>query len=201
MNYEEFAGPLLKGYRGVEAYEMGKVMENLWKKRYIDAMESFKFMKDHLMKRKIAYARLKKYPGRDIYEAKFKDIPFDRAILLKKEWHDTLAQEDKWTAYEKRVYQKGLEELLALTDEAMKETVFSITEHSAHRKYHENNSILKKDEDELIQLVMMKTKERERQNDFGLPRNIKPLIQSEPIEKENNAALTQTKEQERSVFK
>lgn len=201
MNYEEFAGPLLKGYRGVEAYEMGKVMENLWKKRYIDAMESFKFMKDHLMKRKIAYARLKKYPGRDIYEAKFKDIPFDRAILLKKEWHDTLAQEDKWTAYEKRVYQKGLEELLALTDEAMKETVFSITEHSAHRKYHENNSILKKDEDELIQLVMMKTKEKERQNDFGLPRNIRPLIQSEPIEKEANAALTRTKEQERSVFK
>lgn len=201
MNYEEFAGPLLKGYRGVEAYEMGKVMENLWKKRYIDAMESFKFMKNHLMKRKIAYARLKKYPGRDIYEAKFKDIPFDRAILLKKEWHDTLAQEDKWTAYEKRVYQKGLEELLALTDEAMKETVFSITEHSAHRKYHENNSILKKDEDELIQLVMMKTKEKERQNDFGLPRNIRPLIQSEPIEKENNAALTRTKEQERSVFK
>lgn len=201
MNYEEFAGPLLKGYRGVEAYEMGKVMENLWKKRYIDAMESFKFMKDHLMKRKIAYARLKKYPGRDIYEAKFKDIPFDRAILLKKEWHDTLAQEDKWTAYEKRVYQKGLEELLALTDEAMKETVFSITEHSAHRKYHENNSILKKDEDELIQLVMMKTKEKERQNDFGLPRNIRPLIQSEPIEKETNAALTRAKEQERSVFK
>lgn len=201
MNYEEFAGPLLKGYRGVEAYEMGKVMENLWKKRYIDAMESFKFMKDHLMKRKIAYARLKKYPGRDIYEAKFKDIPFDRAILLKKEWHDTLAQEDKWTAYEKRVYQKGLEELLALTDEAMKETVFSITEHSAHRKYHENNSILKKDEDELIQLVMMKTKEKERQNDFGLPRNIRPLIQSESIEKETNAALTRTKEQERSVFK
>lgn len=201
MNYEEFAGPLLKGYRGVEAYEMGKVIENLWKKRYIDAMESFKFMKDHLMKRKIAYARLKKYPGRDIYEAKFKDIPFDRAILLKKEWHDTLAQEDKWTAYEKRVYQKGLEELLALTDEAMKETVFSITEHSAHRKYHENNSILKKDEDELIQLVMMKTKEKERQNDFGLPRNIRPLIQSEPIEKETNAALTRAKEQERSVFK
>lgn len=201
MNYEEFAGPLLKGYRGVEAYEMGKVMENLWKKRYIDAMESFKFMKDHLMKRKIAYARLKKYPGRDIYEAKFKDIPYDRAILLKKEWHDTLAQEDKWTAYEKRVYQKGLEELLALTDEAMKETVFSITEHSAHRKYHENNSILKKDEDELIQLVMMKTKEKERQNDFGLPRNIRPLIQSEPIEKETNAALTRAKEQERSVFK
>ena len=91
MNYEEFAGPLLKGYRGVEAYEMGKVMENLWKKRYIDAMESFKFMKDHLMKRKIAYARLKKYPEREFYEAKFKDIPFDRAILLKKEWHDTLA--------------------------------------------------------------------------------------------------------------
>lgn len=201
MNYEEFAGPLLKGYRGVEAYEMGKVMENLWKKRYIDAMESFKFMKDHLMKRKIAYARLKKYPEREFYEAKFKDIPFDRAILLKKEWHDTLAQENKWTAYEKRVYQKGLEELLALTDEAMKETVFSITEHSAHRKYHENNSILKKDEDELIQLVMMKTKEKERQNDFGLPRNIRPLIQSEPIEKEANAALTRTKEQERSVFK
>lgn len=201
MNYEEFAGPLLKGYRGVEAYEMGKVMENLWKKRYIDAMESFKFMKDHLMKRKIAYARLKKYPEREFYEAKFKDIPFDRAILLKKEWHDTLAQEDKWTAYEKRVYQKGLEELLALTDEAMKETVFSITEHSAHRKYHENNSILKKDEEELIQLVMMKTKEKERQNDFGLPRNIRPLIQSEPIEKEANAALTRTKEQERSVFK
>lgn len=201
MKYEEFAGPLLKGYRGVEAYEMGKVMENLWKKRYIDAMESFKFMKDHLMKRKIAYARLKKYPERKFYEAKFKDIPFDRAILLKKEWHDTLAQENKWTAYEKRVYQKGLEELLALTDEAMKETVFSITEHSAHRKYHENNSILKKDEDELIQLVMMKTKEKERQNDFGLPRNIRPLIQSEPIEKEANAALTRTKEQERSVFK
>ena len=125
---------------------MGKVMENLWKKRYIDAMESFKFMKDHLMKRKIAYARLKKYPERDIYEAKFKDIPFDRAILLKKEWHDTLAQEGKRTVYEKRMYQKGLEELLALTDEAMKETVFSITEHSAHRMYHENNSILKKDE-------------------------------------------------------
>lgn len=201
MNYEEFAGPLLKGYRGVEAYEMGKVMENLWKKRYIDAMESFKFMKDHLMKRKIAYARLKKYPEREIYEAKFKDIPFDRAILLKKEWHDTLAQENKWTAYEKRVYQKGLEELLALTDEAMKETVFSITEHSAHRKYHENNSILKKDEDELIQLVMMKAKEKERRNDFGLPRNIRPLIQSEPIEKETNAALIRTKEQERSVFK
>lgn len=201
MNYEEFAGPLLKGYRGVEAYEMGKVMENLWKKRYIDAMESFKFMKDHLMKRKIAYARLKKYPEREFYEAKFKDIPFDRAILLKKEWHDTLAQENKWTAYEKRVYQKGLEELLALTDEAMKETVFSITEHSAHRKYHENNSILKKDEDELIQLVMMKTKEKERRNDFGIPRNIRPLIQSEPIEKEANAALTRTKEQERSVFK
>lgn len=201
MKYEEFAGPLLKGYRGVEAYEMGKVMENLWKKRYIDAMESFKFMKDHLLKRKIAYARLKKYPEREIYEAKFKDIPFDRAILLKKEWHDTLAQENKWTAYEKRVYQKGLEELLALTDEAMKETVFSITEHSAHRKYHENNNILKKDEDELIQLVMMKTKEKERRNDFGLPRNIRPLIQSEPIEKETNAALTRTKEQERSVFK
>lgn len=201
MNYEEFAGPLLKGYRGVEAYEMGKVIENLWKKRYIDAMESFKFMKDHLMKRKIAYLRLKKYPEREFYEAKFKDIPFDRAILLKKEWHDTLAQENKWTAYEKRVYQKGLEELLALTDEAMKETVFSITEHSAHRKYHENNSILKKDEDELIQLVMMKTKEKERRNDFGIPRNISPLIQSEPIEKEANAALTRTKEQERSVFK